>query len=566
MGSWEKRVSSVLRAFRLDSIKNKIVVFALLATLIPSLSMAWISYTQNTRSLNEKIAEELLRVSSQASREIDLWIKERLWEVRVFSTSFVVRENVERIIDPSGTSIEEAAALASLDDYLRSVQERFPDHDELLIIHPDGHIVASSTGETSTIDLPLESWNDVRQGTAIVRDPHGDGVLRRQSAIIVQPIYTADGAASRLLAGMAAKVSFASVGETLKALTPGESGQVYLVNRKGGLITGTGVGAREPRSASPDEALPILAAEGDWPVVGTFEKVPRLDWTIVAEIPQQEAFAQIARLRNLTALIVVILLVGVGSIAYALAQIIIRPLDRLAAGAAHVAAGDLAVDLPVMGGGEVGYLTRVFNNMVARLREGRQELDAINDTLSQQNEELALRSITDVLTGLNNRRHLMETLEQEAGRSRRRGGGFAILMIDVDHFKKFNDTFGHLAGDNVLIKLASILQESARDIDSAARYGGEEFVVMLPDTSLKDAAQVAERIRTRLTTEHFGTDDAYVTVTLSIGVAEFPQDGDSPEAVLAKADSALYHAKRRGRDRVVATSRRRVSRETKAQA
>ena len=123
---------------------------------------------------------------------------------------------------------------------------------------------------------------------------------------------------------------------------------------------------------------------------------------MVAEITAEEAYAQVAQLRDLTALLVTGLLVVVGSIAYWLGLFIVRPLDRLTKGAAEVAGGDLAVDLPV-GKGEVGYLTEVFNGMVDRLRKGRQQL-----------EELL---VTDPLTGISNRRHLMETLENETRRA-----------------------------------------------------------------------------------------------------------------------------------------------------
>ena len=277
-------------------------------------------------------------------------------------------------------------------------------------------------------------------------------------------------------------------------------------------------------------------------VIGTLKRVPRLDWAVVAEIPAKEAYAQIVQLRNVTALLVMGLLVVVGFIAYRLGLLIVRPLDRLTAGAREVAAGDLAVDLPV-GKGEVGYLTEVFNGMVYRLREGRQQLKHL--------------VVTDPLTGISNRRHLMETLESEMGRASRAKAPFAILMADIDRFKKFNDTHGHIAGDEALKAVAEILQEATRGIDRVARYGGEEFLVVLPETGIDGAVRAAERIHERLAKRSVAVGEQSVTLTLSTGVAEFPTDGDSPESLIASADAALYQAKRGGRDRVVRSSRRR---------
>ena len=211
-----------------------------------------------------------------------------------------------------------------------------------------------------------------------------------------------------------------------------------------------------------------------------------------------------------------------------------------------VAAGNLDVDLPVLSGGEVGYLTQVFNNMVVRLREGREALDAANETLRRKNEELERLSVTDGLTGLYNRRRLMESLNDEARRSQRLKHTFALLMVDVDHFKKYNDSFGHPAGDTVLARVAAILREATREVDHVARYGGEEFLVMLPETGMPEALDISERIRARIGEEVFHGRH----MTVSIGVAEFPLHGDTPEQVIAAADEALYEAKREGRDRV----------------
>jgi diguanylate cyclase (GGDEF)-like protein len=189
----------------------------------------------------------------------------------------------------------------------------------------------------------------------------------------------------------------------------------------------------------------------------------------------------------------------------------------------------------------------VFNDMVARLREGRSRLDTANETLRRQNEELERLSVTDGLTGLYNRRRQMEMLATEVERSKRLSHVCAVLMMDVDNFKRYNDAHGHQAGDAVLRGLGAVLRETTREIDCAARYGGEEFFVLLPETDVKEATEVAERIRTQLKERIFLGG----RVTISIGIAAFPEHGDTPEDLIAAADAALYQAKKEGRDRVL---------------
>src|SRR6202008_4931586 len=124
---------------------------------------------------------------------------------------------------------------------------------------------------------------------------------------------------------------------------------------------------------------------------------------------------------------------------------------------------------------------------------------------------------------------------------------FTILLMDVDHFKQYNDTHGHPAGDAALVKIADLLRQSTRGVDCVARYGGEEFLVMLLETTVAPAMVVGERSRARIAAEPFAGGQ----VTISIGVAECPANGDTPEALIASADAALYRAKGEGRDRVV---------------
>ena len=167
-------------------------------------------------------------------------------------------------------------------------------------------------------------------------------------------------------------------------------------------------------------------------------------------------------------------------------------------------------------------------------------------------EALRTQSIRDPLTGLYNRRYLEETLDREIRRAVRAEQALGILMLDLDHFKKFNDTYGHDAGDTVLRETASFLSKSIRAEDIVCRFGGEEFVVILPTAELNSAHARAERIRSKLrelAVLHQGQSLGMITV--SVGVAALPVHGTSPKELLDAADAALYAAKREGRDRVV---------------
>jgi diguanylate cyclase (GGDEF)-like protein/PAS domain S-box-containing protein len=166
-------------------------------------------------------------------------------------------------------------------------------------------------------------------------------------------------------------------------------------------------------------------------------------------------------------------------------------------------------------------------------------------------EALRNQSIKDALTGLYNRRYLEEILQRETRRAVRASYSLGILMLDLDHFKKFNDTYGHDAGDTVLREAASFLTKSVRAEDVVCRFGGEEFVIILPMADLKTAQARADRIRSKLrelAVLHQGQSLGVITV--SVGVAALPEHGTSPKQLLEAADAALYHAKRDGRDRV----------------
>jgi diguanylate cyclase (GGDEF)-like protein/PAS domain S-box-containing protein len=190
-----------------------------------------------------------------------------------------------------------------------------------------------------------------------------------------------------------------------------------------------------------------------------------------------------------------------------------------------------------------------------RMEEGLRAANEILKTQLAEIEALQARlrdqAIRDPLTGVLNRRYLAETLGRETARARRDSRAYAVVILDLDHFKRVNDTYGHEAGDRVLVALADLLRAHTREGDVVCRYGGEEFVVLMPGSSAVSAARRAEVWRTTLEAQPFTFRTEEVTVTLSAGVACFPDDGGDGEAILRAADEALYRAKGAGRNRVM---------------
>ena len=183
--------------------------------------------------------------------------------------------------------------------------------------------------------------------------------------------------------------------------------------------------------------------------------------------------------------------------------------------------------------------------LIEKLQVNNEELEEANNTL----HELSIR---DGLTGLFNHRHFQQNLSVEVKRSMRHGDSFSLIFLDVDNFKVYNDTNGHVAGDQILIDIGTMLKERLRNNDHAYRYGGEEFVLMLPDTSEEGAAILAEDIRKQIESHPFHNREAQPLkkLTISAGVATFPKDGKTDREIIHSADTALYIAKENGRNMI----------------
>lgn len=215
--------------------------------------------------------------------------------------------------------------------------------------------------------------------------------------------------------------------------------------------------------------------------------------------------------------------------------------------------------LPMMAQGEtLGLLYLNFQNPEdinpsrRKLAETVSKQIAISLANLKLRETLQNQSFRDVLTGLYNRRYLEASIVRELHRVSRSNSTLGVILFDIDHFKRFNDTWGHDAGDAVLKAVGNLLQESTRESDIACRYGGEEFLIIMPDASLEDTQRRAHQLQIEIKHLQVSTRSQQLeSITVSMGVASFPEHGLNYELLLRTADEALYRAKQQGRDRIV---------------
>ena len=268
---------------------------------------------------------------------------------------------------------------------------------------------------------------------------------------------------------------------------------------------------------------------------------------ILVSLPLSVIFADANRAltRNLVGIVVATLLLVLGAW-YGTELFVLRSIRSLLDAARRVRSGDLGARTRLLqGNDELSQVGQAFDEMAETLQ--RRDVE-----LRKAVQELKEQALTDPLTGLYNRRYLRDVLARELLRAKRRNGSLAAVMVDVDHFKRINDSLGHEAGDMVLKELSALLRRCVRGSDTVCRYGGEEFALLLPDATLEGAQHKAEEIRAAVKALDLRFHGKRIGVlSASFGVALFPNHAADAEPLLGRADEALYHAKGAGRDRVL---------------
>lgn len=570
------------RTFRI-SLQAKLLGLVLFCVAVPLLGLGSYLRQRNQEILRDKVHEALTNQLYRKSSGLQDWAEQRLHETSAWSSSFVVFEGLEALSRP-GTDRERVRR--DLVDYLLSVLGHYRVYESLFVMDLAGQVVASTREEH------LEDWgqamlnaHDLEKGrlTTLRRSDY----LERATELVLQPIQRSNRTIGYLIGRLDLReleslLNTPVDAETALSLPRLDAKEIeshlvasadlmpsfWLIDEGGHVLAEAGKPLARPGIAPFPAAIPedapavIPVREATLPGLGPMVYgVRRLDSPLqgylAATLTSSAAYRSLRESENRLLLFGGSALLAIFGLTYLAARQILRPIMLLADGAKKVSAGEF-VALPVVGADEIADLTVAFNEMAHTVRDGRHKLEEARDELARSNEGLkeanrALEAlaITDGLTGLYNHRHFQDTLEKEMRRCEREGRNLSLLLLDLDHFKQYNDRWGHTEGDAALRRVAGQVMKSIRSTDMAFRYGGEELAVLLPSCIKEQATEVAEKIRVAVSTHPHRPGRFGARTTISIGVATFPEDGRVSRGLVDTADAALYAAKAQGRDRVV---------------
>ena len=520
-------------------IRAKVLSVVVLSALAPAMLIGAASYLTSRDILIEKVNNQLTTRASSSAEQVNQWFKERSLDTEVFANSFIVSENLRRWEIAKGTSDQLAAeeSRRALQAYLAQVQNRYPLYRELFVVDGQGTLVAKTRPFMKDLETELAPELLGSEGDTALQRLGGELVFHARREVR----DSTDQQVGTLITVSGLSEMWRRLGGELHS----DFGTLRMIDENGRPLF-------DGRTTPPDLASDI-ASEGvqrclrgengmakyqdgrGLEVLGAYRFILPHRLGLIVEMDSEKAFAAVHRLRNMNLTISALAVFLVTGIGYGLVVSLTRPIEALIEGAKAVAKGDLSREIPIVTTDEIGYLTKVFNRMTRALKETHTDL--------QQ------KSSTDELTGLFNRRFLAKAFGMELSRAERSSKPLSVLMIDIDHFKAFNDRFGHPEGDTVLRNTGAFLSRHLRSTDVAARYGGEEFIVLLPSTGKREAGKKADNLRKAFAQAGL-SGESKAKVTVSVGVASMPDDGLTEHELVGAADAALYVAKRQGRNRV----------------
>ena len=507
-----------------SGLATKLILFVFASTFVTATLVSWISIQSTSGSLRTMIERMYPLALDHAAQRIEPWVDG-------------IRLHLELVAHHRASDAQSPATA----------------EDRRWL---DGLAIYDTRG------VRQHAWGSVPEAAdAALRAADRVAAIRLESgdwALAVAPQQPSDGQKLVGVVSLARLVPLFAVG------LPTEDALLALVDGEGRVLVRAG---KTPSRAPIDRiAVQALRSQGALRetelagehVIGTARPIALLDWHVAIITPFDAAYAPVLSVVKRVLLIDLCIILAFSFLAYRITARVVRPIGHLSDAARRLALGETDFEIPEHSSrDEIGLLTRTFNDMIQKQRRHRKEneethryLKDHNDRLQQANEVLNQLSITDGLTKLHNHRFFQDHLTREIRRVERTAEPLAILIMDIDDFKRLNDRLGHAAGDEVLMRIADILTGAVRASDLCARYGGEEFVILAPNTDAQGAYALAEKVRTSIAESSFIVDDSLrpLRATISIGVAAFC---GNRKRFFQKADQALYRAKADGKNCVV---------------
>lgn len=514
------------------SLSGKFCLFVLLATLLTALAVTLVS-VQSTRSfLYSRLEHKLPSLLQRTAEKVDLLYQQRLHEVDVFSDAATLVEGISTY-----DSSKSDADRKEIGQFLRYLFENSPQFTSLFALDEGGALIALAGG---TIELdPSELLSLSR-----VREPSLTNFLGSNHDNVQIASAPVSEYGDKVLGTLHAVIDLGSLQQPLNNDELSDAGAVFLLDHEGRyIVVGTtshisakvtGVYEHSVPHAPATPKLNEYRNSSGEKVLGSSVYLPRIDGALVVEEPYAAVFAPVSSIlwRTLAINLAIVLLFS--AIAYRVALSITRPIHELSEGVRRISEGEKDVAIPeTRSNDEIGVLTQAFNAMTNQIDRNTKELERL--------------SSTDELTQLHNYRFFKDYLSTETDTEQEIVQPLALVLCDIDHFKEWNDKFGHARGDEILAAVAELLRNTCRESDLVTRYGGDEFAILAPNTNMEGALALAETIRTVVADSGIvdDTEDEHRPLTISTGVSVLTE---SRERLFEDADHALFSAKHAGRN------------------
>jgi len=544
------------------SIRGKLTLVIITVSLLPLLTLIWISFLGVESALKSNTLSGLKMSTQYKEGQIFLYLETLKTNARDFASDGYIRSALDRIQHDS-------TAVNELNSHL--VNNKMTIQADLLCIDVfdlQGNIVSSTSNHRIGLNKSDSIYYQKGLSKVYVSsvDYNSDELLsgavsvpltkQSQPSVTIGVLvnhYRMDKLRELFSGEYLSDLGARSLGSSIS-----RSENVFLVNSKrqgisssiDGIASNTdGSMNTYPVKQAFDHGKEVIGVWDDHlgvPVAGVSILIETDDFKflLLAEKHLSVAFKQVDKLKLRALVVTGLTIISIVIISWLLSHYLTTPLKNLISSIDVVSSGNFDVDIKGgHGSDELGVLARKFNAMVYRLK-------LMREAIVCQNNKLLELSIRDGMTGLYNHRHLIEIGDSRVNEANRYGKSLSCMMIDVDHFKLVNDTYGHPFGDFILTGLAEILQSQTRSTDVVGRYGGEEFAVIMPETNITEAIITAEKIRRAIEGHLFVQGGHEGIVTVSIGVAEHATQEIGIMAMLSRADNALYFSKEHGRNRV----------------